>query len=113
MYGAGGRLGYEEIWDKVLTAGLPIWGVAVDDSHHFKGEFGPQRINPGRGWVMVKAEGLDEDSLLNSLQAGDFYSSTGITLANLDQGPDGISLAICPDGDSAYTTRSPGTMALP
>ena len=108
VYGAGGRPGYEEIWDRVLTAGLPIWGVAVDDSHQFKGEFGPQRINPGRGWVMVKAEGLDENSLLNSLQAGDFYSSTGITLANLDQGPDGISLAICPDGDSAYTTRFTG-----
>jgi len=108
VYGAGGRPGYEEIWDGVLTAGLPIWGVAVDDSHHFKGEFGPQRINPGRGWVMVKAERLDEDSLLNSLQAGDFYSSTGITLEKLDQGPEGISLTICPDGDSRYTTRFAG-----
>ena len=59
VYGAGGRLGYEEIWDNVLSTGLPIWGVATDDSHQFKGAFGPHRINPGRGWVMVRAPDLE------------------------------------------------------
>ena len=108
VYGAGGRPGYEEIWDRVLTSGLPIWGVAVDDSHHFKGEFGLHRINPGRGWVMVKSERLDEDSIMSSLQAGDFYSSTGVTLAEMEEGTDGISLIVCEDGDSVYTTRFVG-----
>ena len=36
-YGGGGHASCEEIWDMVLTAGRPIYGVAVDDSHHFQG----------------------------------------------------------------------------
>ena len=112
MYGVGGRPGYEEIWDKVLGSGLAIWGVAVDDSHQFKGEFGPQRINPGRGWVVVKATALDEESIVEGLQSGQFYSSTGVHLESLDSGPDSISLRILPDGDALYTTRFVGRGGL-
>ncbi|PKB72367.1 MAG: hypothetical protein BZY87_00855 [SAR202 cluster bacterium Io17-Chloro-G6] len=108
VYGVGGRPGYEEIWDNVLSSGLVIWGVAVDDSHQFKGEFGPNRINPGRGWVVVKATKLDQESIMDGLQSGQFYSSTGVSLESLDSGPDGISLRISTDGDALYTTRFVG-----
>ena len=108
VYGAGGRPGYEEIWDKVLSSGLPIWGVATDDSHQFSGEFGPQRINPGRGWLMVRASALDEDSIVNALRAGEFYASTGVTLEQVDQRPEGIGLRILQDGDATYTTTFVG-----
>ena len=108
VYGAGGKPGYEEIWDRVLSSGLPIWGVATDDSHQFKGEFGPQRINPGRCWIMVKAARLDEDSIMNSLRSGEFYASTGVILEKLEQGESGISLRVCQDADSVYTTRIVG-----
>ena len=108
VYGAGGKPSYEEIWDKVLSTGLPIWGVATDDSHQFKGEFGPARINPGRGWVMVRADGLDQDSIMDGLQSGEFYASTGVTLQELEQGPEGIMLRIAEDGDFMYTTRFVG-----
>ena len=105
VYGAGGRPGYEEIWDKVLSTGLPIWGVATDDSHQFKGEFGPHRINPGRGWVMVRAMELEADSIVDAMRAGEFYASTGVVLDELEWGPEGIRLTICPEGDALYTTR--------
>lgn len=108
VYGAGGKPSYEEIWDKVLSSGLPIWGVATDDSHQFKGEFSPARINPGRGWVMVRADGLDQDSIMDGLQSGEFYASTGVTLPELEQGPEGIKLRIAEDGDFMYTTRFVG-----
>ena len=108
LYGAGGRPSCEEIWDNVLSSGLVIWGVAVDDSHHFKGEFGPGRSNPGRGWVVVKATNLDEESIVEGLRSGQFYSSTGVSLESLDSGPDGISLRIIPAGDTLYTTRFVG-----
>jgi len=108
VYGAGGKPGYEEIWDRVLSSGLPIWGVATDDSHQFKGEFGPQRINPGRGWIMVKAARLDEESILNALRSGEFYASTGVILKKLELGESGISLKVCQDADSLYTIRIVG-----
>ena len=108
VYSAGGKPGYEEIWDRVLSSGLPIWGVATDDSHQFKGEFGPNRINPGRGWIMVKAARLDEDSIMNSLRSGEFYASTGVTLEKLEQGESGISLRVCQDARSVYTIRIAG-----
>ena len=107
--GAGGRPGYEEIWDKVLSSGLPIWGVATDDSHQFSGEFGPHRINPGRGWVMVRAARLDQESILRGLQAGEFYSSTGVTLDEVEQGAYGMYLKVRQDGDAVYTTRFVGS----
>ena len=55
VYGAPGRPSYEEIWDGVLSAGRPIYGVATDDSHNYK-EFRPDLSNPGRGWLMVRAD---------------------------------------------------------
>ena len=108
VYGAGGKPGYEEIWDKVLSGGLPIWGVATDDAHHFAGEFGPLRPNPGRGWLMVRARRLDEESVLDALRAGEFYASTGVTLEAVEQGPDGMHLRVRQDGDALYTTRFVG-----
>ena len=105
MYGAGGRPGYSEIWDKVLSSGLPIWGVATDDSHHFLGEFGLERINPGRGWVVVRATRLDSDNVLNALVQGNFYASTGVVLDDLEQGEKGIYLRVRSGNDAVYTTQ--------
>ena len=42
----------EEVWDLLLTEGKRLYGIAVDDAHHFQGEFSPDRVNPGRGWVV-------------------------------------------------------------
>ena len=48
----------EAVWDHLLTMGKRIYGIAVDDAHHFQGEFAPEGSNPGRGWVVVRAEVL-------------------------------------------------------
>ena len=37
--GGGGTLGAEAIWDVLLSAGKTVWGLAVDDAHHYTGEF--------------------------------------------------------------------------
>ena len=34
--GGGGAPGLEEIWDRILSSGRLMYGVAVDDAHHFK-----------------------------------------------------------------------------
>ena len=52
--GGGGLPSTYNIWDRLLSAGRQVWGIAVDDSHHFQRQFGPERSNPGRGWVQVR-----------------------------------------------------------
>ena len=37
---------------------------------------------PGRGWVVVRAPRLDARALLDALERGDFYASTGVELTD-------------------------------
>ena len=93
-YGVAGHPSLEEIWDRVLSAGRPIFGVAVDDSHHFKGDFKPDMSNPGRGWVMVEAPSLEPEAIVQALEKGDFYSSTGVVLEDLEISAQSIHLRV-------------------
>ena len=107
VYGAPGKPSYEEIWDGVLSTGKLIFGVATDDSHHYS-DFAHDRANPGRGWVMVLADELTAEAIVDSLASGRFYSSTGVTLAEVDVTPEIISLRIEPKRDRIYVTRFVG-----
>jgi hypothetical protein len=80
--GGGGTPGLEGIWDLLLTNGRVLYGVAVDDAHTFKQPGNPNVAGPGRGWVMVRAAALDQRALLDAMERGDFYSSTGVVLSD-------------------------------
>ena len=69
----------DEVWDILLSAGRRIYGIAVDDAHHFR-TWGPEFSNPGRGWVSVQAE-ANSRSVVGALRTGLFYASTGPRLA--------------------------------
>ena len=73
---------YEDIWDLLLSAGKVVYGTATDDSHHYQ-EFGADKANPGRAWVVVRAPQLSEADILEALASGDFYASTGVKLPPL------------------------------
>ena len=98
-----GFLGPSQIWDNVLSAGLPIFGVASDDSHHYH-DFSPDMDNPGRGWVMVESDGLESEAVVEAMADGRFYSSTGVFLRELKAFPDQISLKIRRKSDSIFLT---------
>lgn len=102
--GGDGSAGMEEIWDALLSVGKRTYGIAVDDAHHFQGEFGPDRSNPGRGWVVVAAPRLAAADLMRSLEAGSFYASSGVALEGLEVGPETLAIRIQPQGDFKYTT---------
>ena len=102
--GDSNRPSCEEIWDKVLTVGQRVYGIATDDAHTYD-EFLPERANPGRGWVYVRASELTEESVLDALSTGEFYASTGVTLLELNISLDSISLTIEPIGTQVFTTR--------
>jgi hypothetical protein len=107
------RPGTEAMWDAILTARLrrglpPVWGTAVDDAHQFD-HVDPKVTNPGRGWVMVRADTLTPAALTAALARGDFYASTGVTL--LDVRSDGAQLTVEIDAEPGveYTTEFVGT----
>jgi len=102
--GGGGAPGMEAIWDEVLTAGKRVYGIAVDDAHHFAGEFAADRANPGRGWVAVRATRLDAGEIMAALESGRFYASTGIELEDVATTSGRIEIRIRPRGDFRYTT---------
>ncbi len=66
----------EDIWDGILSAGKLVWGVAVDDAHTMPGGHTP----PGGGFIYVDADDLRASSIVNALEEGNFYASTGATL---------------------------------
>jgi hypothetical protein len=78
--GGGGVPGLEEVWDRLLTGGKLIYGIAVDDAHYFKRPWDVTAPTPGHGWVYVQAPALEPRALVEALEAGRFYSSTGVEL---------------------------------
>lgn len=103
--GGGGFPGMEEVWDHLLTAGKRIYGIAVDDAHHFRGEFAPDRSNPGRGWVVVRARNLRASEIVQNLEAGLFYASTGVELEDVIVESNRLEIKIHPVRDFKYRTQ--------
>lgn len=107
--GGGGVPGIEQAWDMVLTSGKLIYGIAVDDAHTFKDPGNPAVAGPGRGWVMVRAPRLDTRALLDALEAGDFYASTGVVLAEYQATTREISVRVRPVATSKYRIQFIGS----
>ena len=94
---------YENIWDMLLSSGQVVYGTASDDAHNYF-SFSADNSNPGRAWVMVKADELSEETIFDSLILGDFYSSTGVFLNKLTVTQDIIKLNIKQNSIQTYTT---------
>lgn len=80
--GGGTVPGLEEVWDAILSSGIRLYGIAVDDAHTFKDPGNSAVAGPGRGWVVVRAAKLEARSLLEAMERGDFYASTGVELSD-------------------------------
>ncbi|MDO8501309.1 MAG: serine hydrolase [Gemmatimonadaceae bacterium] len=103
--GGGDSPGMEAVWDYLLSAGKRIYGIAVDDAHHFQGEFAPDRANPGRGWVSVRASRLDGREIMTQMEAGRFYASSGVELDSVSVTPQDMTIHIRRRGDFKFTTE--------
>jgi hypothetical protein len=81
--------GMEKLWDiastiRMVNMGMsPMYGLASDDSHVYT-NFGYDYANPGRGYVVVRSEELSGNAIVNAMNDGDFYFSTGVELGTLD-----------------------------
>ena len=92
----------EEMWDQVLSSGKKIYGIGTDDTHKIA-------TYPGKSWIMLKAEDLTERSILEALEMGEFYVSTGVILDHYEVTMTSIKIRIHPDGTEKYTTCFIGT----
>ena len=92
--GGGGVAGLEQVWDTLLTRGIQLYGIAVDDAHHFQRPWDADASRPGQGWIHVRAERLNGRAILDAMERGDFYASTGVELTDYQVSPASIRITI-------------------
>ena len=100
--GGGGSPSVEEIWDEVLSSGKLMYGMGVDDAHAFRQPENRKAARPGQAWVVVRAEELSAEAILDGLEKGDFYSSTGIELSGYQVDENGIRVEIKEETNTRY-----------
>ena len=100
--GGGGVPGLEEVWDAILSSGIRLYGIAVDDAHTFKDAGNPAVAGPGRGWVVVRAATLQPRAILDAMARGDFYASTGVELSDYDVTPSSMTVTVKQTLSSKY-----------
>lgn len=104
-HGGGGVPGLEEVWDAILSSGKLLYGIAVDDAHIFKRPWDKSAARPGQGWVVVRAERLSPAAILEAMERGDFYASTGVELTDYQVNEQGITITIREDKWSKYRVQ--------
>ncbi len=110
--GDADRPGTERLWDianttrrRDLDAPL-LYGLGTDDCHNYHNASGS---TPGRGWVMVRAQECTARALLDAIERGDFYASSGVDLEDVTFDGDVLSVAITKREGAAYITEFIGT----
>jgi hypothetical protein len=115
--GDAARAGSERVWDVANTIRLgklrqpPLYGLAADDTHDYH-EFGPEKANPGRGWIVVRAQELSAAAIVEAMGRGDFYFSTGVTLSAVTYNRQAktLTVAVKPEPGTRYTIEFHGTL---
>lgn len=100
----------EALWDQVLSDGVLVYALATDDAHHFADAEERRRRGKfayvgDRGWIMVRAE-KTLPAIRAALLAGEFYASTGVSLATLERSRERFSLTTL--GERSARTRFVG-----
>jgi hypothetical protein len=114
-YGDDLHASTERIWDILLALRLGkhqlpmVYGMASDDAHSYHA-YGVGKVNPGRGWIMVKAPFLTAEAVVRGIEAGDYYCSTGVVLRDVQRNGKELSLKIQPAKDVKYKTQFIATM---
>ena len=72
-------------WDRLLSQGRKIWGFGTDDAH------APQDV--ALAWSVVQVDSREVGAIIESLRAGRFYASTGVTISEITSTDTEISIA--------------------
>lgn len=102
----------EQLWDTMLSQGHRIYAIGGDDAHHFpaneKATTGSKPLLLGNQvWLMVRAK-KEKDSIRASIEAGDFYVTTGVVLKQVKMTPKSVYVAMDQTDGRQYVTRFMG-----
>ena len=100
--GGGGVPGLEETWDRILSSGKLLYGIAVDDGHVFKRPEDKTAPRPGTGWVHVRVPRLEPRAIVEALERGEFYASTGVELRALEVSSKSMTITLREELSSKY-----------
>ncbi len=108
-YGDSTRPGTEQMWDLLLINGVQknkpfLYGLATDDSHNYL-SYGIRNSNPGRGYIMVHARELTAASIIEAMESGNFYSSTGVELEKVTFQEGYLSIKVKPKAGVTYAIQ--------
>lgn len=104
----------ERIWDiinsqRLTELELPLmYGLATDDGHNYH-KIPSRGSEPGRGWVMVNADELTPASLVTALEAGRFYSSSGVALTTVKATNAEYKVEVKPEAGVTFQIEFVGT----
>ncbi|HSH94326.1 MAG TPA: hypothetical protein VK968_09280 [Roseimicrobium sp.] len=106
--------GTERVWDIVLTKRLAelnlgvMYGLATDDTHNYHTN-AIGLSNGKRGWIVVRSPHLTPESLVRSMEAGDFYASSGVELKDVTRKEGTLSVEVNAQPGVKYTIQFIGT----
>jgi hypothetical protein len=66
----------EAAYNDIMKSGKRIFCVATDDNHNGAG-FDGMKTDSFGGWTMIAADALGYKEIMDALEAGDFYATTG------------------------------------
>ncbi len=110
------RPGTERMWDiinamRMGVLKLPVmYGIAVDDGHNYHQTVPGRASQPGRGWVMVMADQLTPGSLIEAMEAGRFYSSSGVSLSKIEGTKEGLTVELPAQENAVFNVEFIGTL---
>ena len=105
--------GTDRMWDIILAMRLaqgkePLYGIAVDDAHaYYKIEVGES--NTGRGWVMVRTSELTAKAIIEAMEYGHFYATTGVQIREIAVSKEMLRITIQSEDGVNYKTQFIGT----
>jgi hypothetical protein len=114
-YGDATHVSTEQMWDIVLALRLGkhklplVYGMATDDAHGYH-VYGVGKVNPGRGWVMVRAPYLSAEAIVRGLESGDFYCSSGVKLEDFGRKGNELRIAIKGEEGVRFKTQFIATL---
>lgn len=108
------RASTDRIWDIALALRLTspkpeaLYGIATDDTHNYHKQ-GVGLSNGGRGWIFVRCGALTPESLLQAMERGEFYASSGVTLKDVRAKGKKLTVEVAPEAGVTYTIQFIGT----
>jgi len=96
----------ERMWDLINISYIEkkqplLYAVATDDSHQYL-KFDKKHSNPGRGWVMVQSDSLKTSNLIDAMEKGNFYASTGVLLKEISFSDNLLKIEVVQEPQTNY-----------